>query len=71
MAFSHLIFIANWFNARFRCQQFGKNHLPEESTIISHITPTAYPTTNLFVFFKNFAGIGRSRCHVIFIGLDP
>ena len=30
-----------------------------------------YPTTNLFVFFKNFAGIGRSSCHVMFIGLLP
>lgn len=30
-----------------------------------------YPTTNLFVFLRNFAGIGRSRCHVIFIGLEP
>ncbi len=29
------------------------------------------PTTNLFVFFKNFAGIGRSSCQVIFIGLLP
>ena len=32
---------------------------------------TNYPTTNLFVFFKNFAGIGRSSCQVIFIGLLP
>jgi len=30
-----------------------------------------YPTTNLFVFFKNFAGIGRSSCQVMFIGLLP
>ena len=30
-----------------------------------------YPTTNLFVFFKNFAGIGRPRRQVIFIGLEP
>ena len=30
-----------------------------------------YPTTNLFVFFKNFAGIGRSSCQVIFMGLLP
>ena len=30
-----------------------------------------HPTTNLFVFFKNFAGIGRSSCQVIFIGLLP
>ena len=32
---------------------------------------TNYPTTNLLVFFKNFAGIGRSNCQVIFIGLLP
>ena len=32
---------------------------------------TNYPTTNLFVFFKNFAGIGLSSRHVIFIGLLP
>ena len=32
---------------------------------------TNYPTTNLFAFFKNFAGIGRSSCQVIFIGLLP
>ena len=25
----------------------------------------------VFVFFKNFAGIGRSSCQVIFIGLLP
>ena len=30
-----------------------------------------HPTTNLFVFFRNFAGIGRSRCQVMFIGLEP
>ena len=30
-----------------------------------------YPTINLFVFFKNFAGIGRFRCQVIFIGREP
>ena len=32
---------------------------------------TNYPTTNLFVFFKNFAGIERSSCQVMFIGLLP
>ena len=30
-----------------------------------------HPTTSLFVFFRNFAGIGRSRCQVIFIGREP
>ena len=30
-----------------------------------------YPTASLFVFFRNFAGIGRSSCHMIFIGLLP
>lgn len=30
-----------------------------------------YPTTNLFVFFKNLAGIGRSNFQVMFIGLLP
>ena len=30
-----------------------------------------HPTANLFVFFKNFAGIGRSNRQVIFIGLLP
>lgn len=30
-----------------------------------------YPTASLFVFFRNFAGIGRSSFHVIFIGLLP
>lgn len=30
-----------------------------------------YPTINLFVFFKNLAGIGRSSFHVMFMGRDP
>ena len=30
-----------------------------------------YPTTNLFVFFRYFAGMGASNLHVMFIGLEP
>ncbi len=30
-----------------------------------------YPTTNLFVFFRYFAGMGVSNLHVMFIGLEP
>ena len=30
-----------------------------------------YPTTNLFVFFRYFAGIGVSNFHVMFMGLEP
>lgn len=30
-----------------------------------------YPTTNLFVFFKNFAGSGRSSRQVMFVGRLP
>lgn len=30
-----------------------------------------YPTTNLFVFFRYFAGIGASNLHVMFMGLEP
>ena len=31
----------------------------------------SHPTTNLFVFFKYFAGIGASSRQVIFMGFSP
>lgn len=30
-----------------------------------------YPTTNLLVFFRYFAGMGASNFHVMFMGLEP
>ena len=38
---------------------------------IRDLYPPPHPTTSLFVFLRNFAGIGRSSRQVIFIGLLP
>ncbi len=42
----------------------SKPHLAEPNTFL-------YPTTSLLVFFKYFAGIGRSSSQVTFIGRLP
>ena len=54
----------------FSCSFIVFLHCADEM-VINERNAHHYPTTNLFVFFKNFAGIGRSSCQVMFIGLLP